>query len=326
MLADPRLNGRGNGPVRTAVMQRMQQSHGNRALRRALHHLQRAPDPANAPTATTAPTATAAPTEDYVVPFDRNPLVLAGEEVLFNDVFKHATPADFQLAYTGTGGTFDTLDTGSANKTVAGLNSGNLPFFVKSTWDGKTAVTVQLQVQRTSDKSAVLTYNWTFGKKVNIPTTITQSETEGDRPLGSAYTYTLGPHVGAAGTDSYLHETVLERFEAPTCNITLAELKPEFKTAHPGITTTEQITNHFWPGGSGSNGTFTISAGDHMYDQHGGGMPDKDVFEAALITMKEIHHDLPQIYEAKPGVALGRFLIRRILKTDGSKTLNKMKK
>jgi hypothetical protein len=54
-------------------------------------------------------------------------------------------------------------------------------------------------------------------------------------------------------------------------------------------------------------------------------MPDKATFEAALTTMKEIHVDLPQTYTAKPGTALGKYNIRRILKTDGSKKLKKSK-
>ena len=101
-------------------------------------------------------------------------------------------------------------------------------------------------------------------------------------------------------------------------------LKPAFRTAHPEITNDAQVTTFFFDG-SGSNGTFTVDAQDQMYDQHGGGMPDKAVFEAALTTMKEIHVDLPQTYTAKPGTPLGSYTIRRILKTDGSKKLRKMK-
>ncbi|HYO49524.1 MAG TPA: DUF4157 domain-containing protein, partial [Chloroflexia bacterium] len=132
----------------------------------------------------------APPTEDYVIPFDRNPLSLPSEQILFNDRFSHANPAEFQLVFTGVGGHFDTLDTGPSSKTIPGLSSGNLPFFINSTWDGVSAVTVQLQVKRISNNSVVHTYNWTFGKKVNIPTTMTQAETEGDRPMPSVYTYT----------------------------------------------------------------------------------------------------------------------------------------
>jgi hypothetical protein len=39
MLGDPRLSGRGNGPVRAAVVQRMQQSFGNRATGRMIQRM-----------------------------------------------------------------------------------------------------------------------------------------------------------------------------------------------------------------------------------------------------------------------------------------------
>jgi hypothetical protein len=39
LLGNPRLNGRGNQPVKTAVMQRMQRTYGNRTVQRMLHHI-----------------------------------------------------------------------------------------------------------------------------------------------------------------------------------------------------------------------------------------------------------------------------------------------
>src|SRR5689334_5793328 len=36
IVANPLLNGRGNGPVRAAVLQRLQQTHGNRAVQRMM--------------------------------------------------------------------------------------------------------------------------------------------------------------------------------------------------------------------------------------------------------------------------------------------------
>lgn len=54
-------------------------------------------------------------------------------------------------------------------------------------------------------------------------------------------------------------------------------------------------------------------------------MPDKATFEAALVAMKDIHVDLPQTYEAEPGKELGKYTIRRILKTDGLKKIKKSK-
>src|SRR5262245_43720402 len=37
LLGDPRLNGRGNGPVKVALMRQAQQVYGNRAVQRFLH-------------------------------------------------------------------------------------------------------------------------------------------------------------------------------------------------------------------------------------------------------------------------------------------------
>jgi hypothetical protein len=36
--------------------------------------------------------------------------------------------------------------------------------------------------------------------------------------------------------------------------------------------------------------------------------------QAALTTMKDVYFDKPQVFEAKPGVPLGRYIIRRALK------------
>lgn len=263
------------------------------------------------------------PTRGAVIPFDRAPLSAPGERILFNDTYDHATPSDFELQYAATGGTFDTA-TGAASKTVAGLASGNVSFFIGSAWDGTTPVSVTLAVRHRASGTVVLSDTWNFGKKPYFPTTITQNEGEGEVALGSVYTYKVGPDRGGDGADDYLHQTILETFGQRSCNITLAELKPEFRTAHPEITSPETITAHFF-GTASNNGTFTVSAGDRIADRHGGGMPDKAVFEAALTTMKEIHVELPQTYEAEPGVALGRYLVRRILKLDGSKKLRKMR-
>jgi uncharacterized protein YhfF len=257
-----------------------------------------------------------------LIPFDFNPLSAPGERILFNDTYTHGSPSEFELVYSANGGTFDTA-AGAATKTLPGLTSGNVSFFIGSAWDGTTPVNVALSVRHRTSGNVMLTDTWNFGKKVNLPTTLAQQEAEGERPLGSTYSYKAGPDRGADNVDDYLHQTILETFGQPICNITLAELKPEFRAAHPEINSQEALTSYFFDG-SGDNGTFTVSAGDKIYDRHGGGVPDLAVFQAALITMKEIHSDLPQTYEIQPGVALGRYTIRRIMKMDGSKMLRKM--
>jgi hypothetical protein len=263
------------------------------------------------------------PVPGDIIPFDRAPKSRAGEQVIFNSEFTHATPSDFQLVYTSAGGKFDDA-AGSASKSIAGLTSGNVNFFIDAAWNGTDAVTVKLEVKRVADSSVVLTYDWTFGKKGTTPTTITQENPETERPLGSTYTYKLGPDLGGDSRDDYIGQTIIEKFGQRSCNIAIADLKPDWLTAHPAIKTDADVTAHFF-GSSSSNGTFTVSTGDKIFDGHTGGMPDKAVFEAALTTMKEINVDLPQTYEVEPNIALGKFTIRRILKTDGSKVLRKMK-
>ena len=117
---------------------------------------------------------------------------------------------------------------------------------------------------------------------------------------------------------------MLETFGSNNSNLTVADVKPDYAKAN-GLTTDQLVTNHFFGSDAGNNGTFTISAGDMYYDQHGGGMPDKATFEGALVAMKEIYVDLPQTYEADPGKALGKYTVRRILKSDGSKKIRKWK-
>lgn len=264
------------------------------------------------------------PTDTYIVPFDRNSISAPGEQLIFRAEFSYPLANNYhKIVYTGVGGTFDT-NAGSGTKTMDGLMSGNVYFFISSAWTGGTRVAVNLQVQCRSTNLVVFTTSWTFSKKGYYPTTMAQQEAEGELPLGSIYSYKLGPDRGADNVDDYIGQTILEKFGQNTCNIALDELKPTWRAANPGITTPEQITTHFF-GGSGGNGTFNVTAGDKIYDQHGGGMPDLATFQAALITMKEIYTDLPQTYEAEPGVTLGSYVVRRILKTNGDKKLKKWK-
>jgi hypothetical protein len=258
------------------------------------------------------------------IPFDRAPMSSPGERIIFNEELTYPLPHDYhKLVYTATGGGFDAAG-GAASKTINGLTSGNLNFFIDAAWTGATAVTVRCDVKTRSTDLVVSTLDWTFSKKTTVPTDMRQIEGAGPVALPGVYTYKLGPDIGAAGGPDYEHQTILERFESRTCNITMAELKPEFQTAHPEITTDADICAHFFGTGS-SNGTFTVDPLDQVYDQHGGGIPDLADFQAALIAMKEITCDLPQIYEVTPGAALARFNVRRILRVDGSKMVAKSK-
>jgi hypothetical protein len=264
------------------------------------------------------------PALTYDVPFDRAPRSSPGERIIFNERLTYPLPHDYhKLVYTATGGGFDAAG-GAASKTINGLTSGNLDFFIDAAWTGAAAVTVKCEVKTRSTDLVVRTIDWTFSKKTTVPTEMRQIEGEGRVALPGVYSYKLGPDIGTAGGPDYEHQTILERFGARTCNITMAELKPAFQTAHPEITSDADICAHFF-GTSSSNGTFTVDASDQVYDQHGGGVPDLADFQAALVTMKEITCDLPQVYEVTPGVALARFNVRRILTVGGAKMVAKSK-
>jgi hypothetical protein len=287
---------------------RLQQTCGKQAVLRHLA-VQRQP----------APQQQAMPHELMVIPFDHSPMSAPGETVLFHALFDQAPSADFQLVFSGAGGKFD----GAATRTVAGLDSGNVPFVIDRAWNGSTPVTVRLELKRVADGSVVKPWTWTFSKKVHLPTTIAQDQGEGEFPLGQAYDYKLGPDLGNDGKIDYGHQTILETFDPPTANFTLAEIKPAWKRQNPGVTTDAQLVAKLF-GGSGANGTFTVDADDKIHDQHDG-MPDKADFEAALTTMKEIRVDIVQTYSVQPGTPLVRYRITRILKTDGSKKVKKEK-
>lgn len=264
------------------------------------------------------------PAATYIIPFDRNPKSSPGEQIIFGAVFTDPKPNDYQLVYTGSGGEFASAGSGVKTVTFPGIVKNNLSFFIDGKWDKKTAVSVNLQLQKVSDKSVVQSETWRFTAKTAIPTTVNQREAEAERTLPGVYSYKVGPDLSKAGKDNYIGVTVLEKFEANKSNLTLADVKPDYAKAN-GLTSDQLVTNHFFGSDAGNNGTFTISAGDMYYDQHGGGMPDKATFEAALVAMKEIHVDLPQTYEAEPGKVLGKYTVRRILKADGSKKITKSK-
>lgn len=263
-----------------------------------------------------APGESNAPAENFIIPFDRNPLVAAGERVIFNANFTDPSPASYRLDYATTGGHFTTAS-GPTARSIAGLNSGNVDFFVPAAWTGATALSVTMKLVKVADGSALRTETWTFGIKTQYPTTMTQSETTGERALGSVYTYLLGPAVASKTRPFYQHTTVLERFGAQTLgNIGPADIKEPYKTAH-GLTTAAAVSAHFVDPGSGQNGTFTVDAKDQIYDQHGG-HDDLSNLVAQLVAPKIVDVVLPQFYEAKPGVTLGNFLVTRRLLADGS--------
>ena len=283
--------------------------------------------PTTQPAAASAKPATAAPAEEKgavhnapsataLIPFDHNPLAAPGERVIFNSELTDPSPGDFKLEYSTTGGHFDAAN-GATSKTVAGLSSGNVDFFVPTPWNGTSTVQVVLKVKKVSDNSVVRTETWNFALKAHLPTTIVQKEGTGEVNLPGVYSYDIGPALATGHKPFYEHQTILERFSAQTLgNIGPADIVPAYRTAH-SLDTAAKVSQHFVDSGSGGNGTFTIDANDQIFDQHGG-HPDLSNLVSHLAAPKDIEVVLPQTYETKPGTALGNFKITRVLKADGT--------
>jgi len=277
--------------------------------------------PTEGPAGTGGPDTNAPPVEQYVIPFDHNPKSAPGEQIIFGATYTHATPNDYKLVYTSAGGHFDAQGSNVTTKTINGLNARNIYWFIASNWDGRTAVTMKLELKKTDD-TVVATTNWAFSKKAYHPTTITQQETEGERDNPAVYRYKLGPSRNSGG-DDYLGFTILEKFAGPyTTNLKLTDLKPTYVQAQ-ALSSDAAIAPHFFPG-TGDNGTFTASAGDLIADQHGG-MSGADQAKAQLAAPKEIQKLLTQTYESETGTALATYQITRVMKLDGSKKITKKK-
>jgi hypothetical protein len=257
-----------------------------------------------------------APVGTYIVPFDRHPKAAPGERIIFSGEFSDASPASYQLEYSTTGGHF-TSATGPTTRTIAGLISGNVDFFVPNPWDGTTTVQVVLKVKKISDNSVTQTVTWDFGLKAQVPTTMTQREGTGEVNLPGVYNYDIGPAIAGKTAPFYQHQTILERFGNWTlANIVPADIEAVYRTAH-SLNSAAVVSQHFLGNYAGGHGTFTVNANDRIADQHDG-HPNLSNLSSHLAAPKDIQVALPQTYEATPGTALGNYTVTRILKADGS--------
>jgi hypothetical protein len=264
-----------------------------------------------------------APRAGSLIPFDAAPLSAPGERIIFNLTWTPSAGVEYhEITITASDGKF--AAGGVKTKTIKGLATDNLDFLIPAGWAGTSAITVKAEVKPRGSATVLTSKTWTFNKKARFPTTMTQKEGEGEVALGTAYEYSIGPAVAGKTAPYYEHQTILETFPGGTCNITPAELTDAFKAANPGLTDSVKINTHFF-GGSGSNGTFTVSNTDKIWDQHSGILSTKADIEPHLKAWKEIHNDLFQIYEAEPGKTLGKYTIRRIIKADGTLALRKFK-
>ncbi len=263
-----------------------------------------------------------APTAGALIPFDTAPLSAPNERIIFNLTWTPSGGQEFhEIVMTASDGTF--IAAGAKTTTVKGLSTDNLDFRIPAAWTG-TAITVKAEVRPRGNAAVLASQTWTFDKKAVFPTTMTQAGGTGEVALGTTYEYKLGPAIPRKTAPFYHHQTILETFPGGDCNIGPADLTDAFKAANPGLTDSKKINEHFF-GGSGSNGTFTVSNDDKIWDQHGGILSQKADIEPHLKAWKEIHNDLFQIYEAEPGKPLGKYTIRRIIKADGSLALRKFK-
>jgi hypothetical protein len=257
-----------------------------------------------------------APTEVYIVPFDRSPLAAPGERIICRAEFTGATDADYEIVYSCVNGHFNSA-AGPASVTVQGLRSGNVNFYVPSPWNGTDAVSVTMKLRKRSNASIAQTETWTYAKKAIYPTKMTQKEGTGERTLPGVYNYDLGPELPAGTKPFYEHQTILEWFDTWTIpNIEPADIKEAYRTAN-NLTSKAAITTFVLGPYAGSNGTFTVNNNDVVADQHGG-HPDVEDLASNLVTPKDIEVALPQTYEAKPGTSLGKYMVTRVRKTDGS--------
>jgi hypothetical protein len=293
----------------------LQAQVGNRAVA-ALVAQRQASDVRTAPAGPSATEISDAPTPSYVVPFDHSPLAAAGERIIFRGNFTDPTPAAYQLEFSTTGGTFNSA-TGPATRTIPGLTSGYVDFFMPSPWIGTPPVQVVLRVRKISNSSVVHTETWNFGLKTRIPTTMKQVEGTGERNLPGDYTYDIGPVIVPLRPPFYEHQTILERFSNwSLANVGPADIKPAYRAAH-SLTSAADVSAHFLGTYAGNNGTFTVDANDQIGDRHNG-HPNLSNLVANLVTPKDVEVALPQTYEAQPGTALGNYTVTRILKAGGT--------
>jgi hypothetical protein len=263
-----------------------------------------------------------APLAVRLIPFDTAPLSAPNERIIFNLLWNPSAGAVFhEIVLTASDGTF--VAAGSKTTTITGLITDNLDFRLPARWSG-TAITVKAEVRPRGSAVVLTSQTWTFNKKAVFPTTMAQTEGEGERPLPSDYLYSLGPAIRGKRPPFYGHQTILETFPGGDCNIQPSELTDAFKAAHPDLTDSKKINTYFF-GDSGANGTFTVGPDDKIKDQHGGIKSGKPEIEPHLKTWKEIHNDTFQVYEAEPGRPLAKYTIRRIVKVDGSGALRKFK-
>jgi hypothetical protein len=239
------------------------------------------------------------PAEDPTGPDINTIQISTGEQILFNVSAtdkdkKRTTPSEPWVESEGTGpyeidfkvsgnGEFDSAGSGLNSKQIASLNSGNVSLFIKSTWDGKTTITVTATVKdnaqplSATDKGSVKdpdkVYTWNLvARKKNCPASLKKVY----GPAATAWTkteaiygYMAMPDSGTTGRPDYQGQTVLEKFgSVSSLGFTMRDIEDSWKTANASLTTPDMVAAHIW--GSGLNGTFVFDSQDIITDKHSG--------------------------------------------------------
>jgi hypothetical protein len=272
-----------------------------------------------------------APVEEYQTPFDNAPQSSPGERIIMNGeylIVPDHIAHYHELVYTATNGSFDSQG-GPASKTfttghdVNRIDTGNVSFFLPATFAGSDTASVTAQIKARSTGAVLHTRTWNYTPRGTAATEVTQVEPDTERPIGSVYTYDLGPPLIPLAAPWYEHQTVLEEFSPNVSNLDVPDMEPGWLATN-GITDKAALDLRLF-GGSGDNGTFVVDANDRFQDVHGGGQHQLDEAAAHMNTPGEVYVDLPQVYTAGPGNVLGNFIIRRIRHADGTYALRKWK-
>lgn len=198
---------------------------------------------------------------------------------------------------------------GSGTK-VESFNSsmtGNVSLFIDSVWPSpipSISVTALFEDMASAavlpdvgtTKDADLTVTWTLVRRDTCPTTMStiSGAINTFRTNPAVYGYMMGPDLPPAGQPDYENQTILETFDSPSAfNFTMADLTPEFRAAHPTLTTPDMVAAFFW--GASNNGTFVINANDQIYDKHGRGTAPEGFTTTAQSA--GFGYVLPQNYE-----------------------------
>jgi hypothetical protein len=265
-----------------------------------------------------------APTKLYQCPFDNDPQSSPGERIIFNGRYQFAPPAGVphyhEIEYTATAGASWDAPGGPTTKTFSSgpgpnrIDTGNENLHIDAAWTGAAPITVTMSVRERSTNHVIQTRLWTFTKRATPPTDITQTETDGERPLPSQYNYTLGPDL-TPGAPDYQHQTILESFTGWGTTLAETEFTPAWLSTN-SVASTADINAKFFSGPV-NNGTFTIDANDQILDGHNGWQAPLKTLWDGLKVKKDVPVETTQTYSAG-ATTVGRYTLRHILKADGT--------